>query len=203
MKLYIRSGILLDPELQSVMDEYNARLDRYNAREEEFHKQNYAWREKYDAWQEELKTNPDAPRPDPHDDGDIVVAPWCDPEYSMGEAKHKLTIKTLDYIAGTNMWVKVDNHWWVKVLSRTKNPRKYIYYVCQSWNECSLGSSSFEVSKIRDDDVEVEVPIEILHENEFCKFVADKFSRVISDPIQIEDWIYAELDKYNGGKLPS
>lgn len=199
MKLYIKSDILLDPELQSVMDEYNTRSNRYDERMKAWDSHNKEWRMMYDAWLEERKSNPDAPRPKQ----DVMVAPWCDPEYSMDEARHNVTIKTLDYVAGTNMWVKVNRNYWVKVLSRTKNPRKYIYYTCQLWCECVLGTGSFEVVKYRDDNIKVDIPIQILTENEFCKFVAKRFDPVISDPAQIEYAIYEELDNYNynGNKL--
>jgi len=187
MKRYIRSAILL-PELYDVMDEYNTRLDRYNARMEDWDRHCDEWRTMYDAWQKELKTNPDAPRPEQ----ELMIAPWCDPEYSMSEARHKLTVETLNCIAGMDLWVKMEHGWWIKVLSRTKNPRKYIHYTYQIWNECSLGSGSFIVKKLRDDKMnDVSIPITIVSEYEFCQKVADKFSYVIHDPAQIEDWIYS------------
>lgn len=190
MKLYIRSVSSDNAELQQALQDYDDRKAAYDARMKVWDRDGRVWHKAYTAWEEEVKTNPDTPRPDPNKLDKVHIAPWCDPEYSMNDAEHNVTVKALDSIAGQDKWIKVGREYWVKVLSRTKNVRKYIYYTCQWFCDCSLGSNSFSVVKRREDELKVDIPLEILDESEFCEYVANKFSWTGVDATYVAEMIH-------------
>lgn len=175
MKVYIRSTSSSDSELQQALRDYNARKDRFDARMNEYDQDAETWRNAYSQWEEDIKTNPDTPRPDPNKILKISRHPRFDEEYSMDDAEHNLTVKALDSIVGQDKWIRVNRNYWVKVLSRTKNVKRYIYYKCQWFCDAVLGTTSFQTEKNREDAFKVDVPLEILDEQEFCDYVAERF----------------------------
>ena len=194
MKVLIQSTSSADGELDRALYDYDERKAAYDARMVAYKRSLGAWGRAYDKWEEELKTNPDAPRPDPMQIGKIHKHPQFDPEFSMEDAEHNVTVKALDSIVGQDKWIKVGQEYWIKVLSRTKNVRKYIYYTCQWFCDCSLGSTSFSVVKRREDELKVDIPLEILSGDEFCEYVANKFARAGVDAAYIAEMIHEKVN---------
>ena len=116
MKVYITADSTTN-SLREAQRQYNARKARYDERMKLYDKSLEAWRAAYDEWEEAVKTNPDLPRPDPQVIQEVKVAPWCDPDYSMDEARKELTAQVLNTIAGKDMVVRFRDGRWVMVLS--------------------------------------------------------------------------------------
>lgn len=197
MKRYIRSS--LDSDLQKAMREYDARKKRLDDRTAQYEAELEPRKRAAEKWLEAQKNDPNAPAPNLKELDDamtVKTVPMFDPEYSIFDAERNLTMKTLDYVAGTDMWVKINREEWIKVLSRTKNVRKYVYYKCQRFHESGLGSMSFRVTKYREDELKVAIPVEMLSEDEFCDFVSNKFFKHPDDDGFIASMIQENSTQY-------
>lgn len=189
MKLYISAASI--SEIREAQKVYDARKARYDARMAEVEQDTQNWKAAYSAWEEALKTNPDAPRPDPHVIEKVRIHPTYDPEYEINSSLTELTAKVLNYISGKALAVRSKYYNdWIIVVSGPYTPKTGTYYKCIIYSENSFGGSTGELIKRHLDRIYLDLPIEILTFEELAEHLTSTGVCRGVDPEYLLDHIY-------------